>query len=136
MFRNMWKKWLNRLLNRFMGIRISNLPPATLPLTGNEIAPIVQNGNTVNFPISAVAIDDSNFAKLDENNEFTGTNTFTSLSVGSLSGIENVLFGYTAPVNASPGEAILDPAIPARGRWVLIHSRRRRVEKSPLSNLQ
>jgi hypothetical protein len=52
------------------GVKISNLPAATVPLTGTELVAVVQSGVTVQVPVSAVP---------------GGVGSFTSLSVSGAS---------------------------------------------------
>lgn len=59
-------------------VKISQLPPASTPLTGTEIFPLVQNGTTVNSSLNNISS-----AVISNTNSFTGFNGQTG-SVGVL----------------------------------------------------
>ena len=70
------------------GVKISNLPAATVPLTGTELVAVVQGGVTVQVPVSAVP---------------GGVGSFTSLSVSGASTLTGgaVVQGLTVGKGAS-----------------------------------
>ena len=73
-----------------MQVKISELSNASLPLVGNEIVLMDQNGVTVTSPLSNISGGSSgNFAVKDANNHFTTTQTIS----GDLTAIGNLNVG-------------------------------------------
>lgn len=65
-------------------VKISQLPPAATPLSGNEVLPIVQNNVTVQTAVSSL------FSGASINvNTFTGTGSTTLFNLSSNPGSKN-----------------------------------------------
>ena len=65
-------------------IKISQLPPASLPLTGSETTPIVQNGTTKKVAVSAISLPASVKAYGAVGDDLTDNTAFIQAAIDSL----------------------------------------------------
>ena len=91
-----------------MGIKISNLPPATTPLTGSELVPVVQGGVTAKAAVSTMLSGSSGSASVGFLQSGTGAVARTlqakgrdSVNVADFGAVGDGVTNDTAAINAA-----------------------------------
>lgn len=91
-----------------MGVKISNLPSATVPLTGSELVPVVQGGTTVQAPVFNMFSGATGAAYIGFTQSGTGATTRTTenklrdtVSVKDFGAVGDGVTNDTAAIQAS-----------------------------------